>query len=100
MQCPAALELQGQQAGGGEAGGSGSGGGGAGGAAGGVDAVSAFLACLRTDRPDGLWTTVVCDTMGIALGLVSMAHGSRMVRTISKRRVVFIAHGSRMVRTI
>ncbi|CAM9400949.1 unnamed protein product [Pylaiella littoralis] len=43
-------------------------GGGDGGA--GVDAASAFLACLRTDRPDGLLATVVCDTMGIALGLV------------------------------
>lgn len=35
-----------------------------------VDAAGAFLACVRTDRPDGLMTTVVCDTTGIALGLV------------------------------
>eukprot|EP00752_Nemacystus_decipiens_P012342 g10942.t1 len=56
VQGPAKLELPGAD-----------GGGGGGGA---VDAVSAFLACLRTDRPDGLMTTVVCDTMGVALGLV------------------------------
>lgn len=62
VQCPAKLELQGERGGGG-----GDGDGGA------VDAASAFLACLRTDRPDGLITTVVCDTMGVALGLVSVA---------------------------
>ncbi len=27
----------------------------------GVDASSAFVACLKTDREDGLFTTVVCD---------------------------------------
>ena len=63
VQGPAKLELQGADGGGG------SGGGGEGA----VDAVSAFLACLRTDRPDGLMATVVCDTMGVALGLVSLA---------------------------
>lgn len=35
-----------------------------------VDAASAFIACLRTDRPDGLMPTVVCDASGVALGLV------------------------------
>ncbi|CAM9318139.1 unnamed protein product [Scytosiphon promiscuus] len=63
VQCPARLELQGE--------GGGGGGGESGGSGGvGVDAASAFLACLRTDRSDGLFTTVVCDTMGVALGLV------------------------------
>ncbi|CAB1119789.1 unnamed protein product [Ectocarpus sp. CCAP 1310/34] len=62
VQCPATLSLEGE-------GGGGAGGGEGAGAGAGVDAVSAFLACLRTDRPDGLMTTVVCDTMGIALGL-------------------------------
>eukprot|EP00975_Prorocentrum_lima_P060126 12608636-Prorocentrum_lima.AAC.1 len=28
-----------------------------------------FVQCCRTDRPDGLYTTVVCDEMGVALGL-------------------------------
>ena len=26
-----------------------------------VDFVDAFLACLKTDRADGMFTTVVCD---------------------------------------
>jgi phosphoribosyl-ATP pyrophosphohydrolase len=30
----------------------------------------AFAACLSSDRPDGLWPTVVCDESGVALGLV------------------------------
>lgn len=36
-----------------------------------VDAASVFVACLRTDRDDALIPTVVCDTSGVALGLVS-----------------------------
>jgi phosphoribosyl-ATP pyrophosphohydrolase len=35
-----------------------------------LDPAEAFAACLRSDRPDGLWPTVVCDERGIALGLV------------------------------
>lgn len=38
-----------------------------------LDAVDAFIACLRTDRPDGLYTTVVVDECNIALGLVYSA---------------------------
>ena len=34
----------------------------------------ALAACLRSDRPDGLWPTVVCDEHGRALGL---AHSDR-----------------------
>lgn len=34
------------------------------------DLAGAFIGCLRTDRPDGLYTTVVVDRMGICLGLV------------------------------
>ena len=30
----------------------------------GVDILSAFIACVRSDRPDGLFTTVVCDQHG------------------------------------
>jgi phosphoribosyl-ATP pyrophosphohydrolase len=30
----------------------------------------AFAACLNSDRPDGLWPTMVCDEGGRALGLV------------------------------
>jgi phosphoribosyl-ATP pyrophosphohydrolase len=31
---------------------------------------ASFAACLSSDRPDGLWPTVVCDEGGRALGLV------------------------------
>ena len=36
----------------------------------GVDTLSAFISCIRSDRPDGLFTTVVCDEHGVSLGLV------------------------------
>lgn len=35
-----------------------------------LDPAEALAACLSTDRPDGLWPTVVCDEAGVALGLV------------------------------
>jgi phosphoribosyl-ATP pyrophosphohydrolase len=35
-----------------------------------LDPAQALAACLNTDRPDGLWPTVVCDEDGVALGLV------------------------------
>lgn len=35
-----------------------------------LDPAEALAACLNTDRPDGLWPTVVCDEAGVALGLV------------------------------
>lgn len=35
-----------------------------------VDYIGAYIACLRTDRPDGLYTTVVCDEHDVCLGLV------------------------------
>mmetsp|Transcript_56289 Transcript_56289/g.155329 ORF Transcript_56289/g.155329 Transcript_56289/m.155329 type:complete len:401 (+) Transcript_56289:687-1889(+) len=35
-----------------------------------TDAVSCFVGCLRSDRPDNLFPTVVCDKLGVALGLV------------------------------
>ncbi|KAJ1554371.1 trifunctional histidinol dehydrogenase, partial [Cladochytrium tenue] len=39
-----------------------------------LDAAAAFAACLKTDRPDGLFATVVVDEQGVALGL---AYSSR-----------------------
>lgn len=36
----------------------------------GIDIVSVFVACLRSDRPDGLYTTCVCDEHDSCLGLV------------------------------
>lgn len=35
-----------------------------------LNAGVALVSCLRTDRADGLYTTVVCDECGVALGLV------------------------------
>lgn len=46
----------------------------------GLDAVGAFVACLRTDRPDGLYTTVVVDECNTALGLVYSSAVSIRVR--------------------
>jgi len=33
------------------------------------DLADAIAATLRSDRPDGLWPTVICDAQGVALGL-------------------------------
>ena len=53
-----------------------------------VDVVGAFIACLRTDRPDGLYTTVVCDEHDVCLGLVYSNEQS--IRTaISERKGVY-----------
>lgn len=35
-----------------------------------IDLADGFCGALRSDRPDGLWATVVCDERGTALGLV------------------------------
>lgn len=35
-----------------------------------IDLADGFCAPLRSDRPDGLWPSVVCDERGSALGLV------------------------------
>ncbi|TVR99603.1 MAG: phosphoribosyl-ATP diphosphatase [Phycisphaerales bacterium] len=35
-----------------------------------LDLADAIGACLRSDRADGLWPTVVCDERGVCLGLV------------------------------
>ena len=35
-----------------------------------ADLIQIFIGCVRTDRPDGLYTTVVCDEQGVCLGLV------------------------------
>lgn len=36
----------------------------------GVDLIDLFISTIRTDRPDGLFTTVVCDEHDVCLGLV------------------------------
>jgi phosphoribosyl-ATP pyrophosphohydrolase len=53
-----------------------------------MDLGDAVAAPLRTDRPDGLWPTVVCDEGGVALGLVySSAESIR--QAVRTRRGVY-----------
>jgi len=53
-----------------------------------VDAAEALLACARTDRPDGLYASVVCDNRGCALGLVYSSEAS-VRAAVSARRGVY-----------
>jgi phosphoribosyl-ATP pyrophosphohydrolase len=48
----------------------------------------AFAAPLVSDRPDGLWPTVVVDELGIALGLVYSSRGS-LEQAIVRRQGVY-----------
>jgi phosphoribosyl-ATP pyrophosphohydrolase/phosphoribosyl-AMP cyclohydrolase len=48
----------------------------------------ALAAMLHSDRPDGLWPTVVVDERGVALGLVYSSSQS-LVTAIAKRRGVY-----------
>ncbi|OWZ24699.1 Phosphoribosyl-ATP diphosphatase [Phytophthora megakarya] len=54
-----------------------------------VDAALAFVKCLRTDRPDGLFTTVVADEAGVALGLVYSSAESIIAAVSSGRGVYY-----------
>ncbi|RLN97023.1 hypothetical protein BBJ28_00020445 [Nothophytophthora sp. Chile5] len=54
-----------------------------------IDAGLAFVQCLRTDRPDGLFTTVVADEAGVALGLVYSSQESILAAVASGRGVYF-----------
>ncbi|KAH7470987.1 hypothetical protein KRP22_003140 [Phytophthora ramorum] len=54
-----------------------------------VDAALAFVQCLRTDRPDGLFTTVVADEAGVALGLVYSSAESILAAVSSGRGVYY-----------
>jgi phosphoribosyl-ATP pyrophosphohydrolase len=47
-----------------------------------------FMAPLQSDRPDGLWPTVVCDEHGVALGLAYSDRDS-LRRAIDERRGVY-----------
>lgn len=50
-----------------------------------MDIADAVLAPMRTDRPDGLWPTVIVNEMGVALGLVYSSAES--VREAMRRRI-------------
>lgn len=53
-----------------------------------VSLADAFAAPLVSDRPDGLWPTIVCDERGAALGLVYSSAAS-LTRAIETRRGVY-----------
>lgn len=54
-----------------------------------IDAVLSFVNCLRTDRCDGLFTTVVADEGGVALGLVYSSKESISAAVASGRGVYY-----------
>lgn len=49
---------------------------------------AALSAMLGSDRPDGLWPTVVVDEQGVALGLV-YSSGQSLVEALDQRRGVY-----------
>jgi len=53
-----------------------------------IDFLSAYIGALRSDRPDGLFTTVVCDEYGVCLGLVYSNQESIRV-AVSEARGVY-----------
>ena len=55
-----------------------------------------YAACIKTDRPDGLFATVVCTRSGEALGLVY----SSKVRTFAKLLLRRVLIGSHVVVTL
>lgn len=55
-----------------------------------LDLADAIAAPLRTDRPDGLWPTVVADEHGRALGLAYSNHDS-LRQAVSTRRGVYFS---------
>lgn len=54
-----------------------------------ADAALAFVRCLRSDRPDGLFATVVADAAGVALGLVYSSEESVLAAIASGRGVYY-----------
>jgi phosphoribosyl-ATP pyrophosphohydrolase/phosphoribosyl-AMP cyclohydrolase len=53
-----------------------------------MDVGDAYGACLRSDRPDGLWPTVVVDELGVALGL-AYSNQESLRCAIKERRGVY-----------
>ena len=53
-----------------------------------MDLGDAVAAPLRSDRPDGLWPTVVCDERGVALGL-AYSDAESLRTAIAERRGVY-----------
>jgi len=53
-----------------------------------ISIADAFVAALRSDRPDGLWPTVITDERGVALGLAYSSPES-LRRAFESRRGVY-----------
>jgi phosphoribosyl-ATP pyrophosphohydrolase/phosphoribosyl-AMP cyclohydrolase/histidinol dehydrogenase len=51
------------------------------------DLVELFIATLRTDRPDGLFTTVVCDEHDVCLGLVYSSRESIQAAILEEKGI-------------
>jgi phosphoribosyl-ATP pyrophosphohydrolase/phosphoribosyl-AMP cyclohydrolase/histidinol dehydrogenase len=54
-----------------------------------LDLIDAFVSTIRTDRPDGLFTTVVCDEHDVCLGLVYSNQESIRAAVIEGRGIYF-----------
>ena len=54
-----------------------------------LDVGQSFVACIRTDRPDELFSTVVTDASGVALGLVYSSTESIVAAIESLRGVYY-----------
>lgn len=52
-----------------------------------LDVITVFVSCLRSDRADKLYTTVVCDEHGVCLGLVYSNVESLRVAVTERRGV-------------
>jgi phosphoribosyl-AMP cyclohydrolase len=52
-----------------------------------IDFLDAFTGCLKTDRVDGMFTTVVCDDHGVCLGLVYSNKESVRIAFLERRGV-------------
>jgi len=54
-----------------------------------VDLLHAYVGTLRSDRKDGLFATVVCDSLGVCLGLVYSNTDSIRIAFMQRRAVFF-----------
>jgi phosphoribosyl-ATP pyrophosphohydrolase len=53
-----------------------------------LDLADAISAPLKSDRPDGLWATVVCDEQGVALGL-AWSDRESLRQAVSRKRGIY-----------
>ncbi|MFW5653577.1 MAG: phosphoribosyl-ATP diphosphatase, partial [Planctomycetota bacterium] len=61
-----------------------------------LDLTHAFAAPLRSDRPDGLWPTIVCDISGEALGL-AYSNGVSLKEAIDTGRGVYFSRSRQAI---